>query len=76
MRVVEIVTYKKLKVGDVFRIKRCHNLGTYIKRERYFEDINNKKLAYRPLYNNTLVEKIELWLLFQFGYLAFYCFFH
>ena len=60
MRVVEIVTYKKLKVGDVFRIKRCPNWGTYIKRERYFEDINNKKLAYRPLYNNTLVEKIEL----------------
>lgn len=60
MRITETITYKKLKVGDVFRIKRCPYMGTYIKRDRYFEDINNKKLAYRPLYNNTLVEKIEL----------------
>lgn len=60
MRVVEIVTYKKLKVGDVFRIKRCPGMGIYIKKERYFEDINNKKLAFRPLYNNTFVERIDL----------------
>jgi len=61
MKVVEVVTYKKLKVGEVFRIQRCPHMGIYIKRERYFEDIQNKKLAFRPLYNNTLVERIELW---------------
>lgn len=72
MKVVCETTYKKLKIGDTFRIKRCPYMGTYVKKGKYFEDICSKKLAYRPLYGNTIVEKIELWLLYQYGYLWYW----
>ena len=60
MTIGEIKKYKDLKVGECFRIVRDRPGGIYIKKEYWFEDVNNPKLAYHPLWGGTHCEVINL----------------
>ena len=52
--------YSELNIDDLFIIKRENSGTIYRKKEFYFEDVRNPKLAYRKLWGGTQVEKIKL----------------
>lgn len=60
MIVIGIKKYKDLKVGETFRIVRDRPGGIYVKKEYWFEDVTNSKLAFRPLWGGTHCEVVKL----------------
>ena len=60
MIVGEIKKYKDLKIGECFRIVRDRPGGIYIKKEYWFEDVANPKMAFRPLRGGTHCEVVKL----------------
>lgn len=60
MMVIGIKKYKDIKVGEIFRIVRDRAGGIYVKKEYWFEDATNSKLAFRPLWGGTHCEVIKL----------------
>lgn len=60
MRKLERTKYKYLKVGDLFIIDREKTNTIYIKKEFYFEELQNHFKAYRKLNGFTNVTKVEV----------------
>lgn len=60
MIVVGIKKYKDLEIGETFRIVRDRPGGIYVKKEYWFEDVANSKLAFRPLWGGTHCEVVKL----------------
>lgn len=56
----DIMKYSQLKVDDYFFICREPEKTLYIKKECYFVEAYNEKVAYRKLNGGTKVERVRL----------------